>query len=209
MIRIQIADDHAIVREGLKQLFAMYRDVTVVGESVHGGQLLEVLRQGEIDLVLLDMTMPGISGIDLIERIRAHYPQLPLLVLSMHNEAQIARRAIEAGASGYLTKDNDPEMLMLAIRKVAGGGRFVDPLLAQEMVFDRAAGTQRAPHEALSDREQHILRLLVQGLSINEIADQLSISNKTVSTHKARLMQKMQLRNNAELMRYGIEYRLV
>lgn len=209
MIRIQIADDHAIVREGLKQLFAMYRDVTVVGESVHGGQLLEVLRQGEIDLVLLDMTMPGISGIDLIERIRAHYPQLPLLVLSMHNEAQIARRAIEAGASGYLTKDNDPEMLMLAIRKVASGGRFVDPLLAQEMAFDRAGGAQRAPHEALSDREQHILRLLVQGLSINEIADQLSISNKTVSTHKARLMQKMQLRNNAELMRYGIEYHLV
>ncbi|MHB1654964.1 MAG: response regulator [Burkholderiales bacterium] len=208
MIRIWIVDDHAIFREGLKHMFAMCGDMVVVGESAHGGQLLDVLRHGGIDVLLLDMFIPGISGIDLIKSIRTHYPQLSLLVFSMCKEAQIARRVIEAGASGYLTKDNDSEMLMLAIRKVAGGGRFFDPQLAQKVVFDLVSGAQRAPHEGLSNREQRILRLLAQGLSINEIADQFSISNKTVSTHKMRLMQKMQFRNNADLIRYGIEHSL-
>ena len=208
MIRIHLVDDHAIVREGLKQLFSLSADLDVVGESVNGAQLLDALRAGGIDLVLLDMSMPGIGGVQLIERIRSQYP-VPVLVLSMHNEPQIARRAIDAGATGYLTKDNDPEMLMLAIRKVARGGRFVDPLLAQRPrgLVD-PAGAGQAPHEQLSDREQHILCLLVRGLSVNQIADQLAISNKTVSTHKARLMQKMQFGNNAELVKYGVEHGL-
>lgn len=209
MIRILIADDHAIVREGLKQLFALWADVSVAGEAVNGAQVLEAVRQNEIDLLLLDMTMPGVSGVELIARVRAHSPSLPILVLSMHNEPQIARRALASGASGYLTKDSDPEMLMAAIRKVAGGGRFIDPELAESMVFDSGGNGERLPHELLSEREFHILRLLVQGRSINEIADELSISNKTVSTHKARLMQKLNFQNNAELVRYGIDHGLV
>ncbi len=204
MIRIHLADDHAIMREGLKQLFALSPGLVVTGESVNGAQLLDALRAGGIDIVLLDMTMPGISGAGLIERIRTRY-DTPLLVLSMHNEAQIARRAIAAGASGYLTKDNDPEILVGAVRKVAAGGRFIDPQLAEQLVF---ASSASAPHECLSDREQHILRLLASGLCVNDIAMQLSISNKTVSTHKARLMQKMKFSHNADLVRYAIEHNL-
>ncbi|HXU94234.1 MAG TPA: response regulator transcription factor [Gallionella sp.] len=209
MIRILIADDHAIVREGLKQLFALCEDVSVAGEAVNGGQVLEALRNHEMDLLLLDMTMPGISGVELIARIRAENQAVPILVLSMHNEPQIARRALASGASGYLTKDSDPEMLMAAIRKVATGGRFIDPGLAELMVFDSGEKGERPPHELLSEREFHILRLLVQGRSVNDIADELSISNKTVSTHKARLMQKLNFQNNAELVRYGIDHGLV
>jgi DNA-binding NarL/FixJ family response regulator len=208
MINILIADDHAIVREGLKKLFAMARDMQVVGETVNGGQLLEALRRDNIDLVLLDMTMPGISGVNLISRIRAQDQKIPILVLSMHNEPQIARRALSAGASGYITKDSEPETLMVAIRKVAAGGRFIDPELAEMMAFETGAASQRPPHELLSERELDILRLLVQGLTVNEIAEQLVISNKTVSTHKARLMQKMNFRNNAEMVRYGLDHGL-
>lgn len=209
MIKLLIADDHAIVREGLKQLFALCPDVSVAGEAVNGAQVLDALRGGGIDLVLLDMNMPGVSGVDLITRIRAHHERLPVLVLSMHNEPQIARRALGAGASGYLTKDNDPETLMAAVRKVAAGGRFIDPALAEMMVFEINGEGERPPHEQLSDRELHILRLLVKGRSVNDIADELSISNKTVSTHKARLMQKLGFQNNAELVRYGLDHGLV
>ncbi|MBI5005506.1 MAG: response regulator transcription factor [Nitrosomonadales bacterium] len=207
MIKVFIADDHAIVREGLKQLLAL-SSVTLVGEAVSGAQLLESLRKVTADLLLLDMTMPGISGVELIERVRAQDPRLPILVLSMHNEPQIARRALTAGASGYCTKDSDPEVLIEAIRKVASGGRFIDPVLAESMAFDTGQHAQYQPREVLSDREFNILRLLVQGKSVNEIAAELVISNKTVSTHKARLMQKLNLKNNAELVRYGVDHGL-
>lgn len=209
MTRVLIADDHAIVREGLKQLFALDANVVVAGEAVNGAQVLETLREGVFDLVLLDMTMPGVSGVNLISRIRAQHGSPPILVLSMHNELQIARRALNAGASGYLTKDSRPEVLLMAIRKVAAGGRFIDPGLAEEMVFEAGGVDQRQPHELLSDREFHILRLLVRGMSINGIAEELAISNKTVSTHKARLMQKMNFYNNAELVRYAVDRGLI
>lgn len=209
MIRVLIADDHAIVREGLKQLFALDKDVLVAGEAVDGAQALETLRKGGFDLVLLDMTMPGVSGVNLISRIRAQDGAPPILVLSMHNELQIARRALAAGASGYLTKDSRPDILMAAIHKVATGGRFIDPVLAEQMVFEAGDTGTRPPHELLSDREFHILRLLVRGVSVNDVAEELAISNKTVSTHKARLMQKMNFRNNAELVRYAVAHGLV
>jgi len=209
MIRVLIADDHAIVREGLKQLFALDSDVVVAGEAVDGAQVLETLRQGGFDLVLLDMTMPGVSGVNLISRIRAQDGAPPILVLSMHNELQIARRALTAGASGYLTKDSRPDILMAAIRKVATGGRFIDPGLAEQMVFEAGDSGSRPPHELLSDREFHILRLLVRGMSVNDVAEELVISNKTVSTHKARLMLKMNFRNNAELVRYAVAHGLI
>lgn len=207
MIRVLIAEDHAIVREGLMRILALAKDVVVVGEAVDGAQVLVALRQGGIDLVLLDMNMPGISGVNLIRRIRAQDGAPPILVLSMYNELQIARRALAAGASGYLTKDNRPDVLMAAVRKVALGGRFIDPGLAELMMFE--TGGTRAPHELLSEREFDVLRLLVRGVSINDVGEELAISSKTVSTHKARLMQKMNFRNNTELVRYAIAHGLV
>ncbi len=201
MIKVLIADDHAIVREGLRQLFALCPDLDVAGEAVNGGQVLSHLRGGEVDLLLLDMAMSGISGVDLIKRVRLHHGALPVLVLSMHNEVQIARRALAAGANGYLTKDCGAETLTAAIRKVASGGRYIDTRIVERMVFE-GDDEQSPPHEQLSSREQRILGLLGQGRTVNEIAAELSISNKTVSTHKARLMQKMSFANNAELMRY-------
>jgi DNA-binding NarL/FixJ family response regulator len=208
MIRVLIADDHGIVREGLKQLFSLGTDIVVAAEAVTGGQVLDALRAGGIDLILLDLTMPGISGVNLIARLHAHDNCPPILVLSMHNELQIARRALTEGASGYLTKDSDPKTLMNAIHKVASGGRFIDPALAEKMAFDIGGG-ERKPHELLSEREYDIFRLLVRGMGVNEIANELAISNKTVSTHKARLMQKMNVQNNAELVRYAVANGLV
>jgi len=204
MIRLLLAEDHAIVRAGLRQLFALVDDIVVAGEASSGAEVLKLLRRETVDLVLLDLSMPGIAGADLIVRIRAHYPRLPLLVLSMHNEPQVARRALKAGAAGYLTKDSEPELLLAAIRKVAGGGRFIDPALAELMAFESVALPGERPHERLTHREYQILALLVRGASLNEVAVKLSISNKTVSTHKARLMQKMALGSNAELVRYGL-----
>ncbi|TAN48694.1 MAG: response regulator transcription factor [Methylococcaceae bacterium] len=209
MIRLLIADDHAIVREGLKQLFALCDDFVVAGEAANGGQVLDAIHGGDLDMVLLDMTMSGVSGIDLISRIRAHHPRLPVLVLSMHNEPQIAKRALKAGASGYLTKDSDPETLVSAIRRVAAGGRYIEPALAEQMVFEAGANSLETPHERLSDREFQILRLLAQGHSVNEIADMLAISNRTVSTHKTRLMQKIGVDNNAKLVRYALTHALL
>ena len=204
MIRLVIADDHAIMRGGLKQIFALVPDMAVVAEAVTGADVLQCLQQGGLDLLLLDLNMPGISGTDLIARVRAHRPDLPMLVLSMHNEAQVAARALKAGANGYMTKDCEPDILLAAIRKVASGGKYIAPDLAEKMVFDAAAMTQRPPHSLLSEREQDVFRLLTQGLGVNEIAAQLAISGKTVSTHKLRLMEKMKLSNIAELMRYAM-----
>jgi DNA-binding NarL/FixJ family response regulator len=209
MIKIMIADDHAIVREGLKQLFLLYADLQVTQVAVDGAEVLQFLRTADVDLLLLDMTMPGIHGIDLITRIRVENAKLPILVLSMHNEPQIARRALLAGASGYLTKDSEPEVLLAAIRKIASGGKYIAPELAEAMLFDAGSAGKTGPQEILSEREFNILNLLVRGISVNQIADELFISNKTVSTHKARLMQKLNLQNNTELVRYGIDHHLI
>lgn len=204
MIKILMADDHGIVREGMRHLFALTADIAVVAEAVNGGQVLERLQQGDFDVILLDMSMPGVSGVNLITRIRSYSPHIPILVLSMHNEPQIARRALNAGAAGYLTKDGEPEILVTAIRKVALGGRFVDPALAGQLVFETNDPGQKAPHEQLTERECEILLLLAKGKSLNEIADELAISNKTVSTHKTRLMQKMNFSSNADLVHYAV-----
>lgn len=210
MIRILIVDDHALMREGLKQLIALCPDFCVAGESGDGVELLETLRQGSaIDLVLLDMSMPGIDGVDLISHIRTYYLQVPILVLSMHNVPQIARHALNAGASGYLTKDNDPETLIEAIRMVASGNHYIDPKLAEMMASGSNDANQYQPHKLLSDRELHILLLLVKGMSIKAVAEELSISSKTVSTHKARLMRKLNCSSNTEMIRYGIDHGLV
>lgn len=209
MIRILIADDHAIVRGGLKQLFAMVKDIEVAAEAVNGMQAIECLRATPVDLVLLDLTMPGMSGTDLITRLRGLFPELPILVLSMRNEPQVVRQVLKAGASGYLTKDSEPEMLVVAVRKAAAGGRFIDPTLAEQLVFDVEQPGAAPLHEQLSGRETQILTLLARGRSVNDIAADLMISNKTVSSHKAHLMQKMNFMNNADLVRYAIMHGLV
>lgn len=210
MIRLVVADDHAIMRGGLKQMFALVPDFDVAGEAVNGAEVLECLRQQEFDLLLLlDMNMPGVSGPDLIARVKAQRPDLPVLVLSMHNEPQVAARALKAGANGYITKDCEPDILLAAIRKVAAGGKYIAPELAEKMVFDATSTAQRAPHTLLSERESEVLRLLIAGQGVNDIAEQLCISNKTVSTHKARLMEKLKLSSMAELMRYAMEHDLL
>ena len=210
MIKVLLADDHSIVREGMKHLFSLTNDIQVASEAANGGDVLELLHQPRnFNIILLDMSMPGICGVNLISRIRAHDLKLPILVISMHNEPQIARRALNAGASGYLTKDSEPEILLAAVRKVARGGKFMDPGLAEQMIFQGNNDTDQQPaHEQLSEREFQILSLLAKGKSLNEIADELAISNKTVSTHKARLMQKMEFHSNADLVRYAVEHGL-
>lgn len=208
MIRVLIADDHAIVRGGLKQIFALVPDIEVAGEAVDGGEVLDHLRREPVDLLLLDLNMPGITGADLIRRVKAQRPQLPVLILSMHNEPQVAARMLRAGAEGYITKDCEPDILLAAIRKIAAHGRYVAPELAERMVFDGATSTDGLPHQLLSAREFEVFQLLAQGKTVNEIAAQLVISNKTVSTHKVRLMEKLQVSSLAELLRYAIDHKL-
>lgn len=204
MIRILIADDHAIVRDGLKQLLALDKDIIVAGEAANGGQVLSALRLGGVDIVLLDMTMSGISGESLISRILLQNNCPLILVFSMHNEPQVARRALSAGAAGYLTKDSGHELLRFAIRKVAAGGNFIQHELAEKLAFQHGSNKLAFQHDCLSSREMLIFRMLVNAPSINAVAEELCISNKTVSTHKARLMQKMGFDNNAQLMHYAI-----
>lgn len=205
MIRLLLADDHALVREGLKQLFALTPDIVVADEAINGAQVVEAVERERFDLILLDITMPGVSGSELISRLRASVEPPPVLVLSMHNEPQIVRRSLAAGAAGYLTKDNDPAILLAAIRKVAAGGRFLDPSLAEATAFESAQPDQSRPlHAALSERELQVFSLFAKGHTVNDIAERLAISNKTVSTHKARLMEKMGFASNADLVRYAI-----
>lgn len=207
MIRLLLADDHAIMRGGLRQIVARTADIEVVGEAADGPQTLDLVRRLDFDVLLLDMLMPGTNGIDLIQRVRQEKPQAPILVLSMNEERQIVSRAIKAGAAGYLTKDSHPDVLLAAIRKVAGGGRFVDPSLVEALVF-MADGQGLAPHELLSDREFQIMQLLVAGHPVGEIASRLHLSPKTVSTYKMRLLQKLSIDNAAGLVRYALQHGL-
>lgn len=209
MIRVLVAEDHTIVREGIKQLIGMASDLAVVGEACNGEQLLENLRRIACDVVLLDLSMPGVSGLEAIARIRALSRPPAILVLSMHDEAQMAARALKVGAAGYATKDSDPALLLTAIRKVAAGGRYIDPDLADRMVFEVGLTDSRPPHATLSEREFSVFERLVQGANVNEIAQQMALSNKTISTHKARLMQKLNVSSMADLVRYALEHKLV
>lgn len=209
MIRLVVADDHTIVREGLKQLLGASGDIQVVGEAQDGHEVMDRVRSLDFDLLLLDMSMPGKSGIELIKQVRAERPKLRILVLSMHEEHQYAVRAIRAGASGYLTKESASRQLVEAIRKVAGGGAFISAEVAQSLALGAMPDAKGAPHEALSDREFQIFRLIADGHSVSDIAEQLNLSVKTVSTHKANILQKMRMSSPAELIRYAITHRLV
>ncbi|MDX9995525.1 MAG: response regulator transcription factor [Rhodocyclaceae bacterium] len=210
MIRIVIADDHAIVRQGLRQLLAITPDLELAGEAKDGWEVLERVRSGGFDLLLTDLSMPGPNGVDLVKRVHDEAPRLPVLVLSMHDEAQIATRAIKAGARGYLTKDSEPETLLAAIRKVSSGGHYIDSELASRLVFGQeAASDGEVPHACLSDREYQVFLQLARGESINDIAAALHLSAKTVSTHKFRLMQKMQFESLSDLVRYALRHALI
>ena len=209
MTRLVLADDHTIVREGLKQLLASAADIEVVGEASNGHEVMAKVREMEFDLLLLDMSMPGKSGIELIKQVRAEKPKLRVLILSMHEEPQYAVRAIKAGASGYLTKDSASSLLVSAIRKVAGGGAFISAEVAEQLAMDLMPGAEGPPHRALSDREFQVFELLVSGKSVTEIGASLNLSVKTVSTHKAHIMQKMGMSNQAALIRYAIHQGLL
>lgn len=203
MIHTLIADDHAIVRGGIKQILATTADIVVVAEAARGDDVLEQLGRHQVDVLLLDMTMPGTSGPELIQSIRVVFPTLPILVLTVHDDPQTVTRALRAGASGYVTKDNDPQVLIAAIRKLAAGGRFIDQQLVETIVFDAPASLPTAK-EMLSSRELQVLERLATGNTVNEIASEFSLSAKTISTHKARLMEKLGIRTNADLIRYAI-----
>ena len=208
MIRVLVADDHAIVREGLKQILAKSGDLQVAGEAANGNDVLRMVREQPWDVLVTDMSMPGRNGIELIKLVKAARPKLPVLVLSIYGEEQFAVRAIRAGASGYLNKESASEQLVAAIRKIAGGGVHVSPAMAEVLFQNVRGGGQQLPHELLSDREFQVLRLIAEGHALNAIAQLLNLSPKTVSTHKARIFDKMHLTSQAALIRYAIEHKL-
>jgi len=208
MIHLIIADDHAIVRAGLKQIFATTRDIVVVGEASQSSEVIEQWRRIPCELLLLDMTMPGVSGVELIDSLHNETPALPILVLSMHNEGQIVARALKAGAAGYVLKDSEPEILLAAIRKVAAGGKFIDPALVDTMVFNDGLRDD-SPQNLLTERELQVLKAIADGAPLGDIAAQLHLSPKTISTHKMRLMQKLGIDNNADLIRYVTKHSLI
>lgn len=208
MIRILIADDHPIVRNGLKQVISEQGDMQVVGEVTDGDSLIESLRQGLPDVVLCDMSMPGRSGIDLIKSIKAQWPKLPLLVLSVHEDDMYAVRTIRSGAMGYVTKASPSEQLLAAIRRVASGRLYINEDVAEKLAL-QVIGGEQLPHSELSDREHQVFVMMAEGMTVSEIARELHLSVKTISTHKTNIMQKMNWSNMAELIRYAIEHDLV
>jgi two-component system invasion response regulator UvrY len=209
MTRIIVADDHAIVRKGLRQIIAEADDLTVTGEAGSADELLSFLRSRPVDLVVLDLRLGERDGIELLKHVKSEFPRLPVLMLSMHSEEIFALRALRAGASGYIQKEGAPEMLLQAIRHIAAGGTYVSPAMAERLAADAARGTQNAlPHERLSDREFEILRLLGTGKSVTEIARDLNLSVKTVSTHRAHIVTKTGLRTNADIVQYVIAHAL-
>lgn len=203
MLKIVIADDHAMMREGLRRIIDDTGKMTVVAEAVDAIEALEKASQLDCHLLLMDMSMPGMSGIDLIQKLRQAKPTLPILVMSMHDTGMIAAGALKAGANGYVTKNTDPERFPSIITRIAEGGRYVDPVIANSIIFESAHDTK--PHEQLSDREKQILQMIVAGKSIKGIAAELFISPKTVTTHKTRIMEKLNIQNNADLVRYSLE----
>ena len=207
-IRVLIADDHAIVRQGLRQILSDTPDLTVAGEAENGVQAVQMVRAGEWDVVLMDVSMPDRNGIDALKLIKKEFPRLPVLILSMYPEEQYAIRALKAGAAGYLTKQSAPDLLVTAIRQVASGKKYVSPSLAEELANAIGEDTERPAHEKLSDRDYQTLCMIASGKTPTEIAEALNLSVKTVSVYRARLLEKMHLRNNAELTHYGLKHGL-
>lgn len=207
MINVLIADDHAILRGGLKEILVKQLEGAVCGEAMDAQEVLAQVQNRDWDLVILDVTMPGRSGLDVLRELKVVRPKLPVVILSMHPEDQYGRRMLRAGASGYLEKENAPEELIKAIRKVLAGGRYVSPALAEKLAFD--LNGDRPVHETLSDREFEVLRMIASGKTVTEIAEQLHLSVTTVSTYRARILEKMNMATTAELIRYALRNHLV
>jgi len=209
MIRVLLADDHAIVRAGLKEILTDTGDIEVAGEAANGQEVLARVSAQDFDVAVLDLSMPGRNGIELIKLVKAEKPKLRILVLSMHSEEQYAVRALKAGASGYLSKESAADELVAAIRRIAGGGAYVTPETAERLALGAAPRAEAAAHTLLSDREFQVFRMIARGASVTDIARELSLSVKTISTHKTRILGKMGLANQAELIRYALEHRLL
>lgn len=208
MIGVFIADDHPVVRQGIRQIVAATDDITVVDEATTGHEALQRLTDIQCDLVLLDLSLPDIDGLDLLKQLRRVHPQRPILILTMHSEDQFALRALKAGASGYLTKESAPAELVGAVRKVVAGGRYISQRLAESLAAHLGPDAEKPAHERLSDREYQVLRLIAAGRSTRDISTQLSLSSKTVSTYRARLLDKMGMKTSAELMAYAVRHHL-
>ena len=209
MIEVIIADDHPIVRAGLKQIIMEQNGITVSGEAANGADLLKQLRQRDYDVVLLDLSMPGMDGIDVLKQLKIDKPHLPVIILTVHPETQYALRVLKAGAAGYLNKTSAADELIQAIRKVQRGGKYISTSLAEKIAFALDGDSDGLPHESLSDREYQVLCLIGSGKSVSQIADSLSLSVKTISTYRARILEKMKMENNAELIHYAVQNGLV
>lgn len=209
MIKVLIADDHAIVRQGLKRILAETPDMTVAGEAQNGVEALKKIREGEWDVVLLDVSMPGRNGVDTLKQIMSENRGIKVLILSMYPEDQYAVRLLKIGASGYMTKETAPEELVEAIRKVAQGKKYISPTLAELLLIELGVDSEKPLHETLSDREYQVFRLIGSGKTVSEIATLMSLSVKTISTHRAHILEKMKLKNNAELTLYVIQNSLI
>ena len=205
MIRVLVADDHAVVRRGVVQILAESPHIVVAGEAATGVEVLQAVRENDYDIILLDIAMPGGSGLEVLKQLRSLDPNVRVLILSMYPEKQYAVRALKAGAAGYLTKDSAPDELIEAIDRISQGGKYITRSLAQELAGELGGKAGQDPHEALSDREYQVMRLLAAGKNVTEIAAQLSLSVKTVSTYRARILEKLDLKTTAEIMRYALE----
>ena len=209
MIKIAIADDHPIVRSGLKQIIGDEADLQIVGDAANGRKLLEIVRSIKVDVVVLDLAMPGMDGIDVLKQIKAEAPETAVIILTLHPEAQYALRLLRAGADGYVTKASATDELIKAVRKVHMGGKYIGPELAERIAFQLDGDAPERPHERLSDREYQVFLMLAAGKTVSEIADKLALSVKTVSTYRTRILEKTHLENNAEITRYAIRAGLI
>jgi DNA-binding NarL/FixJ family response regulator len=209
MIRILIADDHTIFREGLKHILTEYSDLIVTDEARNGQEVLEKVWNNEYDMVLLDISMPGMNGLEVLKRLKKEKPKLSVLVLSMHPEEQYAVRALKSGASGYLTKESATDELITAIRKISQGRKYITSSLAERLAFGLETDAEKPPHETLSDREYQVLLMIASGKTITQIAKELFLSVKTVSSHRSHILEKMEMKTNAELTHYVIKHNLL
>lgn len=208
-MKVLIVDDHAVVRQGIKQILTEMSEPVEIGEAGNGGDAIRMLRDGDWDMVLLDIGLPGKNGVEVLKQIKTEWKKLPVLMLSMYPEDQYALRAIRAGASGYMTKESAPDELLSAISKVKNGGRYISAEVAEKLVFELDDSSDELPHQGLSDREFEVLRLIASGKTVSEIAELLSLSVKTISTYRSRILEKMKMKHNAELTHYALKHELV
>ena len=209
MIRILIADDHAVVRHGLTQILSTDDQMMIAGEAANGNDLLDLVRKTAVDVVILDINMPGRNGLETLKELKRDYPSLPVIILSMHSEDQYAVRALKAGAAGYMNKEAAPDELVAAIKKVYRGGKYISPEIAELLVYHIGGNHQEEPHKSLSDRELEVFYSLAGGKTVGQISEELNLSVKTVSTYRTRILEKMNMATNAELVRYAFDYKLL